>query len=280
MDARPTPPPAQPEELPADLRAVARRYARQPAPRPAPADTARLVARLLAEEPAVRASAPPGDRGWTRGGARALRVARWRVRLLGRAFWVASVLVVALGAGASLLGRADLAHGAPLIMLAPLTASLGLAHALRTPSLGLRAVEASCPIGALEAGAGLVLTIVGFDCLFGLAATAAVAASGVAPFAALAAAWLGPLLLLAGVSLPIALRWGATPAAMIGGGPWLLLAAAAADGHGPGGLFRPPAEVAALAVHLAAAALGAALLLTTLRYGPAWPAPATKVAPN
>src|SRR5438552_876297 len=81
------------DDLPTALRDRAQRYAAQPVPRPTPADTARLVARLLAEEPAVALATPRRGRVMP-----ALRVARWRMHLLGRWFWVAGVVLMALGA--------------------------------------------------------------------------------------------------------------------------------------------------------------------------------------
>ena len=254
------------DDLPPELHAIAQRYAAQPVPRPTPADTARLVARLVADEPAV-ALAAPARHGPIIG---AFRVARWRMHLLGRWFWVAGVILMALGA---VLTSALHGSGAlPLILLAPLTAVLSLAHAVRTPSAGLRAVEASCPIGFVEVTTGLVLAIVGFDCLLGVMATAGLALLRWAPFVALLAAWLGPLLLLAGISLPVALRWGAIPASLVGGGPWLLLAAVAR--LQPGGAYARavavPQDGLSLTLHLVAAALGSLLLVLMLVRGSAW----------
>jgi hypothetical protein len=257
--------PAADDELPPVLRAIARRYAAQPVPRPTPADTVRLVARLLAEEPAVALATPRRGRV-----VPALRVARWRIQLLGPWFWLAGVVLMALGA---VLTPALRGSGAlPLILLAPLTTVLSLAHAVRTSSGGLRAVEASCPIGFVEVTTGLVLAIVGFDCTLAAVATAGLALLRWAPFVALVAAWLGPLLLLAGISLPIALRWGAIPASLVGGGPWLLLAVAAL--LQPDGAYARalavPRDGLSLALHLGAAALGGMLLALMLVRGSAW----------
>lgn len=260
------------DHLPPDLDAIARRYAAQPVPRPTPADTAQLVARLLAEEPRVALTTS------TRRGRimPALRVARWRLRLLGPWFWVAGVLLLALGAALTpRMGRAGVAL--PLVAFIPLTAVLGLAHALRTLSSGLRAVEASAPIGFVAVTTGLALAIVACDGALGVLATALVALARWAPFAQLLAAWLGPLLLLAGISLPVALRWGTVPAILIGAGPWLALTLVAA--LQPAGLgasvFAMPQDAASLLAHIAAAALGAGLLLLTLVHGETWRALAT-----
>lgn len=259
--------PAPDDEMPAELRAVAARYAAQPVPRPTPEQTARLLARLLAEEPSAARMAFP-RRGRV---GPALRVARWRVRLLGPWFWVASVLLLAGGAAITLFQ-----HGGgvalPLVLVAPLTAVLGLAHAARTSSGGLRAVEASAPVGFVEVTAGLALAVVGFDCALGLAATLILALLRWAPFVALLAAWLGPLLLLSGISLPIALRWGTVPAAVVGAGPWLALALAAALAPGSvcATFFIVPQDAASELAHAGAAAGGGLLLLLVLLRGGAW----------
>jgi hypothetical protein len=251
-------------ELPLDLRRVAERYATLPMPRPTEEATTRLLARLFVEDAADGPAATPARKHLLK----TLRVARWRVRLLGAAFWSASVAL--LGLAAAITWHTHDQNGAlPLILMAPLTAVLGIAFALHTRLPGLRQVEASCPTGVVEVTGGLVLAIVGFDCLFGVAATAWLALAHWAPFGALLAAWLGPLLLLSGVSVPIALRWGATTAAALGGGPWLALALLAR--LQPVGPFALPRDTPSLILHLAAAALGSVLLAWTLFAGSATP---------
>ncbi len=258
---RPAARPAEDDELPPELRAVAERYAAQPVPRPTAEQTARLLARLLAEESAVALAAPDRPAGV----AAALRVARWRVRLLGPQFWVASVLLLVVGAAVT--SNARLGAGAmPFIMLAPLTAILGLCYALRTPSRGLRAVETSAPLNPAQVAAALALAIVAFDCAFGCIVTAGLALAGWAPFLALLSAWLAPLLLLTGLSLPIALRWGALPAALVGGGPWLLLTGAAIiEPRGAVSVaFGVPLDAASVLLHFATGLLGLLFLLSML----------------
>lgn len=268
----PTSPGVTDDELPPELQAVAARYAAQPVPRPSPEQTARLLARLLAEEPRAACATSP-HQGQI---MPALRVARWRLRLLGPWFWVASVLLLALGAALTpIADRASLAL--PLVVCIPLTAVLSLAHAARTPSRGLRAVEASAPIGFAAVTAGLALAIIICDAALGVLATALVALAHWAPFAPLLIAWLGPLLLLAGLSLPIALRWGTMTAMMVGAGPWLALALIAA--LRPAGLntfaFALPYDAVSVLVHVAAAALGGGLILLTFVRGETWRIAAT-----
>lgn len=261
-------PGARQDDVPADLQALARRYARQPVPRPTPDVSARLLARLLAEEGALRASGVPV--GWSRRQTltQVWRVLLWRVRLLGPTFCGASLVLLALGVAATLIGWEGLPAGAPLIAVVPLTAVLGLAHALRGPLPGPREVEASCPVGPLAAGSGLVLAVLGFDAFFAVLATAGLAFAGAAPFGPLALGWLAPLLLLAALAFPLALRWGFGPALLVGAGPWLLLVLFAVDGRGAA-FLRPPVDATPVG-HLLAAAVGASVLFLTLRAWPGW----------
>ncbi len=264
------------DDLPDELRAIAARFAAQPTPRPTAADTARLVARLLAEEPAAtfaRTRARPRV-------GQTLRVARWRVWLLGPQFWVASVLLLGLSAWLS-GSRYPTMGPAPLILLVPLTAVLGLAHALRTPSGGLREVEASAPTGFTETTAGLALAIVGFDGVLGAAATLALSLATATPFPSLLAAWLGPLLVLTALSLPVALRWGTLLAALVGGAPWaLLVLMARLNPTSPlGVVLTLPTDAGAVALRLGLAVAGLVFLLGMLLHGPVHVAAATR-SPN
>lgn len=251
--------------LPPELQSVAKRYAAQPVPRPTPEQTSRLLSRLLAEDlaPVAPRRAPSV--------MLALGVARWRMRLLGPWFWVASVVLMALGAAISLVNAAT-GNVLALILLLPLTGVLSVAYAARTSSSGLREVEAAAPVGVVEVTAGLALALLGFDCAFGLLATLLLALIHWAPFVALLAAWLGPLLLLTALSVPLALRFGLGAALGLGAGPWVALALAAhlwPDGF-PALFFALPAGPLSLALHLAAAVLGACLLALLLVRGGAW----------
>ncbi len=254
-------------DLPPELLSIAQRYAAQPSPRPTAEQTARLAARLLAEEPRMtlaQAGAPLLFLA-------ALYVARWRARLLGPWFWAASVLLLALGAVLSVV-NATPGTALALILALPLTGAMSLVYATRATVSGLREIEATCAVGFIEATVGLALAILGFDCAFGLLATLFLALIHWAPFVPLFVAWLGPLLLLAALSLPIALRWGVSAAVMVGAGPWIVLALAALiapDGLS-GALFALPRDTVSVAAHFVAAAVGACLLLLLLVYGSAW----------
>lgn len=256
------------DDLPPDLLDLALHVAAQPMPRPTEKDTALLVERLLAAGAVV---APPPAPGWAPSPTVLMRVARWRMRLLGPWFWIASVALIAMGATLSLV-NSTAGNTFALILTVPLTGVLGLTYALRTTSSGLREVEAASAVSLVEGAVGLALALLGFDCAFGVLVTLMLALLRWVPFAALLVAWLGPLLLLTGISLPLALRWGTPATIIVGVGPWLALALGALVWpHGiPARLIASPVDHISLALHLVAVAVGACLLLLFLLRGSAW----------
>lgn len=208
-----------PDELPEELLRTAQFYAVQPVPQPTREGTQLLMERLLREQATTIQTARP----WRVSRLQVLQVARWHIKLLGPWFWLIGVLLL-MGSfvlAPSVLGGERTVN--VLIMLLPLTAILSVIHAVRALSLRVHEVEASCPTNIVETAAGLVIAIVFFDALLGLVATTALTLAHWAAFGTLLITWLGPLLLLVGISLPVALRWGTLPAILIGGGPWGLL---------------------------------------------------------
>jgi hypothetical protein len=257
-------------ELPLDLQAAARSFAAQPVPRPSSADTAHLLQVLLTEAVFETQRAPSE-------GSASLRqvsvLTRWRVYLLGPWLWIASILL--------LLAGVLIAHAVPLadlttllILLLPLAAVLGMTHALRTPSAGLRAVEASCPVNFAQTSMGLGLALLAFDAVLGLVATLGFTLAHWAPFWNLLLAWLAPLLLLTAISLPIALLRNVRLAALVGGLPWLLLGMLAlAEQQGPNVaqlFFSLPQDTLSLSSHLAIVALSLLLLFGLYISAPKW----------
>jgi hypothetical protein len=263
-------PPIQSDELPLDLQAVARSYAAQPVPRPSSAETAHLIHALLTEAAfqAQDTHSEENDHLW-----HIPVLARWRVYLLGPWFWIAGVLLLLAGI---LLVRSltvsDLIT--LLILLLPLTGVLGLVHALRTPSAGLRAVEASCPVNFVQTSMGLGLALLAFDSLLGLVATLGFTLAHWAPFWNLLLAWLAPLLLLTAISLPIALLRNVRLAALVGGLPWLLLGLLAlAEQNGPNVakvFFSLPQDTLSLSYHLVTISLSLLLLIALFLSASKW----------
>jgi hypothetical protein len=263
-------PPIQSDELPLDLQATARSYAAQPVPHPSSAETTQLIHALLTE--AAFHAQDTHDEGnnhfW-----RIPVLASFRVYLLGPWFWIAGVLLLLAGI---LLARSFAVSDliTLLILLLPLTAVLGLTHALRTPSAGLRAVEASCPVNFVQTSMGLGLALLAFDSLLGLVATLGFTLAHWAPFWNLVLAWLAPLLLLTAISLPIALLRNVRLAALVGGLPWLLLGLLALTEQNGSSVtrlfFSLPQDTLSFASHLATIGLSLLLLLALTTFAPKW----------
>jgi hypothetical protein len=255
-------------ELPLDLQAVAKSYASQPVPRPSSAETAHLIHVLLAESAFL--AQDTHDQGsphlW-----RMATLTRWRVYLLGPWFWMAGVLLLLVGIGLSQsFTVSDLIT--LLILLLPLAAVFGLVYALRAPSAGLRAVEASSSVTFAQTSMGLGLVLLAFYSVLGLLATLGFALAHWAPFWNLLLAWLAPLLLLTTISLPIALLRSVRLAALVGGVPWLLLgllALAEQNGSSIATLFFSlPQDALSFAAHLAAIVLSFLLLVALTTFAP------------
>jgi hypothetical protein len=262
--------PIRGDDLPPDLQAIVNSYVAQPVPRPSSTETARLIHTLLTE-----ATFQVQDTH-EKGKAPLWRIAvltRWRVYLLGPWFWMAGVLLLLAGIGLSQsFTVSDLIT--LLILLLPLTAVFGLVYALRAPSAGLRAVEASCPVTFVQTSMSLGLALLAFDSLLGFVATLGFALAHFAPFWNLLLAWLAPLLLLTAISLPLALLRSVRLAALVGGVPWLLLGLLALAEHNGSSVatlfFSLPQDTLSFASHLAAIALGLLLLIALTAFAPRW----------
>ncbi|MEO6888159.1 MAG: hypothetical protein ABI456_03485 [Ktedonobacteraceae bacterium] len=276
----------QSDELPEDLQVVARRYKDQPVFRPSSPATEQLMQRLLTQAAFIPQETQQEERSnlW-----RIFVVARWRVFLLGPWLWITGVLLL-LGLGSALqlsqrlsptkaAGTSISATGPAmlilfLIILLPLSALLSLAHALRTPSPGLRAIEASCPCSYLQTTMGLALAVLAFDCLLGVLATLGIALAHWAPFWNLLLAWLAPLLLLTAISLPLALLRSIRMAMLVGGLPWLLLGISALVEQNAHNMatwpFSLPQDTLALSAHLAVIALSLWFLIVLFLSAPKW----------
>ncbi len=253
-------------ELPVELRLIAQRYAAQPVPCPTPEATRNLMTRLLAEETVVeRVNYQP-----RKSLVQSLHMARWHMLLLGPWFWILGALLLLLG---FLIAPAFKAEAIlMLVILLPLTALMSVVHALHRLRSGAREVEVSCPTSIVQVMVALVLAIVCFDALLGLIATVGVALAQWAPFVTLLTAWLGPLLLIVGISFPIALRWGTLPAVVIGSGPWLILIVLSfmLPNTGLSQSLWMPQDSFSIVAHFLAAGLGALILLLLFLRGSTW----------
>jgi hypothetical protein len=255
------------ETLPEELSEVAQWYTTQPVPKPTSEVTGRLMIRLQAEEVAIARVSFQGRQSIIQ----TLRMARWQLALLGPWFWITSVVLLALGVVCAPFLSAGGAM-ALLVYALPLTAVLSAVYSLRRVTPGLPDVEKSSPTGFVEMMTGVVLALICFNVVLGLLATAALSLAHWAAFGELLASWLGPLLLLVAISIPVALRWGAFPAMLVGVGPWLLLmlfATAYSGGISASFLLATQPNIL-LGLQLCAAGVGAVILFLLLTRGSSW----------
>jgi hypothetical protein len=169
-------------------------------------------------------------------GSRARRRATWLVSLVlaqvpvvRRDIWPASSVVIAIGAGISLVPGAGGTGGA-LALFAPLAAAIGIAMIYgqeNDPSLELALATPVSP--RLVVIARLVL-VFAFDLALAVAASLALAAvDGPAIAAPLIGLWLGPMLLLGCLSLALSLIVGTPVAIVVAGAIWAIRALEVTD---------------------------------------------------
>jgi hypothetical protein len=255
------------ESLPEELRQVVQWYVTQPVPEPTPEASRRLMTRLqTAEIAAVRVSLQ-GRQSIIQ----TLRMARWQLYLLGPWFWITGAVLLVLGISAApFLPKSEAMT--LLVYALPLTAVLSAVYTLRRVRPGLRDLEKSSPTGFIEMMTGVVLALVGFNVVLGLLATVALSLVHWAAFGSLLVSWLGPLLLLVAIAFLVALRWGAFPAMLVGGGPWILLmlVATARAGAVSASFLLTTQPGLLFGLQLCAAGLGAVILFLLLTRGSTW----------
>jgi hypothetical protein len=179
--------------------------------------------------------------------------------LVHRRLWLASALVMALGGA---LAAADTrgTGGLVLAFVAPVVAAVGLAvvYGPRVdPNLEVALASPTSPRTVLLARLTLVF---GYDLVLGLAASAALSATGSAGgLWAVVAAWLGPMSLLSAVSLAVSV-WRGPNLAM--GAAMILWAARVVVGGWTPVLPVAAARVADVVWSTNAATIGIAVLIT------------------
>ncbi|MEW8979763.1 MAG: hypothetical protein AB2385_15345 [Symbiobacterium sp.] len=184
-------------------------------PDPDPAETRRLVAALTALVPAPESPfAAELERTWVRQPgwlARTLAAVQPQVRLLERPFWLASAALVAAGMPllspdvAASLGL-DLTYGAFLLLVAPILATLGVAHAFRGISTGMAEVELTCALTPAQLVLGRLFWVAAYDTLLlGGASLLSAALEPSVMLGWLVLGWLLPILVLSVTVLSLSL---------------------------------------------------------------------------
>jgi anti-sigma factor RsiW len=181
--------------------------------------------------------------------------------------WAASAVVMAIGAGVSLVPFRG-GPGDTLSLFAPLAAAIGIAMIYGQENDPSIEVALATPVSPRLVVVARLVDVLAFDLALALAASALLAAvdgSGlVLPIVGL---WLGPMLLLGCLSLMLSLIVGTPGAILVAGALWLLRGLEVSDGtvaQRMGGLVQvldPVWQTSLLTVGLAAAAFSVAMLL-------------------
>ena len=215
-----------PDELAALLPTVSRLSEWQ-VPPPSPAETQRLLASLRTALPQPSLVRQAIRARWQRQGAGLrwlLDLARTQVSLFGPAFWLASVLVTLIGAGA-VLGSKPAIQASLLSASGPFLAYLGTAIAFRGMQGRVLECELVCLPSPVQLALARLVIVLGYDVCLGLVLALVLWAGGTAQVLTLALAWFMPLLLVAGLALLLSLRLAVQVATSLAYGSWLAVLA-------------------------------------------------------
>jgi hypothetical protein len=171
---------------------------------------------------------------------------RTQVSVLAASFWLASLVVVALGA---LLVAAAPNLGPALVLqvAGPLLAYIGTASAFRAGSRHMLEFELACPPSPRQLTLARLILVLSYDLALGLLLTLLLLPGSGAAFWLLTLHWLAPLLLGMGLTLLLSLRLPIGQAAAIAYVGWLVMLAfliVNAGMQNPAAALPPAAEPA------------------------------------
>lgn len=205
------------------LQPVVERLAAWPAPAPSPVDTARLIARLKSELPApsspIERFVASLQSNW------AWLIVRSQLRVVRSEIWAASALVMALGAGVTmLLTNTGQPETLPFVLLAPVVAAVGMAF-IYGPAATNMELEWTTPASPRLLLLARLMLVFGFDLILALLGSAALAwLPTQAAFWPLVSAWLAPMAFLSALAFLLAvLTSEPTLGTLAGLGLWGLL---------------------------------------------------------
>jgi len=158
-------------------------------------DTARLIARL---RPEVESRT-----NVTTGLADLVAVARAQAMILTPAFWIASVVVMAVGVGLAVMGMGG-SRAIALYLAGPLMSYVGTSMGFRASTLRTWELELTGALGARQLTLARMFIVVGYQAVVGLFISLplwAVSSSAIGVILE----WLGPLLLATGLTLVLSL---------------------------------------------------------------------------
>lgn len=221
------------EDLPsetqaADLLPTVERLQTWRAPEPTPADTARLLATLTPHLPAPSRSFSPFHLL-----SPSLLLLRAQLYIVRREIWAASALVMALGAGLSILTSPTSAapDGFALALVAPLVAAMGISF-LYGPGVDPAVeIEESTPVTQRQILLARLTLVFGFNLALGLFASLGILLAGVfgltAPVSlpAVIGMWLAPMTSLSALALFLTVLTGDSLAGVVASlGIWIFQA--------------------------------------------------------
>ena len=216
-----------PDELAALLPTVSRLSEWQ-VPPPSPAETQRLLASLRTALPRPSPVRQAIRARWQRQGAGLrwlLDLARTQVSLLGAAFWLVSVLVTLIGAGAVLGSNKPAIQALLLSASGPFLAYLGTTIAFRGIQGRVLECELVCLPSPVELALARLVIVLGYDVGLGLVLALVLWEGGASQVLTLALAWFMPLLLVAGLALLLSLRLSVQSATSLAYVSWLAVLA-------------------------------------------------------
>jgi hypothetical protein len=234
------------------------------APVPSADETRRLIERLAPYLPATPSPVRQALRDRPAGLAGEfwlmLQLVRAQVSLLLPGFWLASVVVVALG-GLLVWVVPNLSRSFILHVTGPLLAYIGTASAFRAGGLNMLEFELACPPSPRQLTLARLTVVLSYDLALGLLLSLLVWPQSGAGFGLLSLHWLAPLLLGVGLTLLLSLRISIAQAAAVTYTGWLvvlLMTLVGQNGVQGAASAIPPGE------ELALAAAGLALIAAML----------------
>ena len=176
-------------------------------PAPSPAVLAGALAKIKDKE---AAHPPPGSRL-----SLAWQLLLGQLPLVRREIWAASAVTVGLGCLVALLMASPSAAGAPLAVLAPMVAAIGVSLVYGPENDASLEVALSTPTPPRLVLLARLVLVYGYDLGLVLAASGVVASArggtGLWPLVSL---WIGPMFFLSSLALLLSLFLGPTPAIM------------------------------------------------------------------
>jgi hypothetical protein len=193
------------------------------APVPTAEMTHELVHRLepyLPTLPPVRQSIKDRSSGLAAELVRLIRLVGSQISLFQPSFWLASAVIVFIGALLILFGP-GLNPTFLLQVIGPLLSYLGTASAFRGNGLRMLEFELACPPTPRQLTLARLTIILGYDITLGLLLSGVMGAFTGSSLSLLTLHWLAPLLLGTGLTLLLSLRMPANRAAAISYTGWL-----------------------------------------------------------